>query len=228
MDCRIPGFHVLQNLWEFAQIHVLWVCDVIIISSSVTPFSFCLQSFPASGSFPTSQLFESGGQSIGASASVLPMNIQGLFLLGLTGLIFSLSQGLSRVFSNTTVQKHQFFGTQPSCPTLTSIRDSWKHHSFDYMDLCRQSDVSVFNVLSMFVIAFLPRNKCLLISWLQSPSTVILEPKKIKFVTVSIVMKWWDGMARCSLFVCWVLSPLFHSPLSPSSRGSLLLFAFFH
>ena len=86
------------------------------ISSSVSPFSSCLLSFPASGSFSVSQLFTSGGQSIGASAlaPVLPMNIQGWFPLGLTGLISLQSKGISRVFSNTTVQKHQFFGTQPS------------------------------------------------------------------------------------------------------------------
>ena len=70
-------------------------------------------------------------------------------------------------------------------PTLTSIHDYWKNHSFDQMDLCWQSSVSDFNMLSRFVIAFLPRSKHLLISWLQSPSTVILEPKKIKSVTVS-------------------------------------------
>ena len=80
------------------------------ISSSVVPFSSCLQSFPASGSFPMSQFFSSGGQSIGASASVLPMNIQDWFPLEFTGWISLQSKGLSRVFSNTTVQKHQFFG----------------------------------------------------------------------------------------------------------------------
>ena len=85
------------------------------ISSSVVPFSSWPQSFPASGSFPISQFFMSGGQSIGASASasVLQMNIQDWFLLGLTDLISLQSKGLSRVFSNTTVQKHQFFGAQP-------------------------------------------------------------------------------------------------------------------
>ena len=85
------------------------------ISSSVVPFSSCLQSFPASGSFHMSQFFTCGGQGIGvsASASVLPMNIQDWFPLGLTSLISLQSQGLSRVFSNTTVQKHQFFGVQP-------------------------------------------------------------------------------------------------------------------
>ena len=83
------------------------------ISSSVALLSVCLQSFPASASFPMSWLFTLGGQSIGASvsASVLPMNIQDWFLLGLTGLISLLSKELSRVFSNSTVQKHKFFGT---------------------------------------------------------------------------------------------------------------------
>ena len=84
------------------------------ILSSVVPFSSQLQSFPASGSFPMSQLFTSGGQRIGASASALPMNTQGWFPLGLTGLISLLSKGLLRVFSSTTVWKYQFFGTQPS------------------------------------------------------------------------------------------------------------------
>ena len=86
------------------------------ISSSVIPFSSCLQSFPASGSFPMSQLLVSGGQSIGVSAStsVPPMNIQDWFPLGWTGWISLQSRGLSRVSSNTTVQKHLFFGAQPS------------------------------------------------------------------------------------------------------------------
>ena len=94
-----------------------------IISSSVVPFS-CLQSFPASGFFLMSQLFPSGGQSIGASASasVLPMNIQAWFPLGLTGLIALQSKGLSRVFSNTTVQEHQFSGAQPSLWSKSHIR----------------------------------------------------------------------------------------------------------
>ena len=86
------------------------------ISFSVIPFSSCLQSIPASGSFPMSQFFTSGGQSIGASvsAAVFPMNIQGWFSLGLNGLISLQSKGLSTVFSNTTVQKHHFFHTQLS------------------------------------------------------------------------------------------------------------------
>ena len=104
------------------------------ISSSVNTFSSCLQSFPASGSFLLSQLFASGGQRIGVSASesVLPLNTQDWSPLGWTGWIYLQSKGLSRVFSNTTVQKHQFFGAQLSlCPTLISIPDHWKNHSFD-------------------------------------------------------------------------------------------------
>ena len=87
-----------------------------IISSSIIPFSSCLQSLPESGSFPMSHFFASDGQSIGvsASSSVLPMNIQDCFHLGWTGWIFLQSKGLSRVFSNTTVQKHQFFSIQLS------------------------------------------------------------------------------------------------------------------
>ena len=92
-----------------------WQCHPTI-QSSVVPFSSCLQSFPASGSFPMSQFFASGGQSIAvsASASVLPMNNQDLFPLGWTGWVSLLSKGPSRVFSNTTVQKHQFFRVQLS------------------------------------------------------------------------------------------------------------------
>ena len=92
-----------------------WWCHPAI-SSSVIPFSSCLQSFPASGSFPMSQFFTSGGQSVGVSAltTVLPMNIQVWFPLGLTGLTLLQSKELSRVFSNTTVQKHQLFSTQLS------------------------------------------------------------------------------------------------------------------
>ena len=106
--CPSPTPGVYSNSCPLSQ----W-CHPII-SSSVVPFSSCLQSFPESGSFQMSQFFPSGGQSIGvsASASVLPMNIQNWFPLGLTGLISSQFKGLSRVFSNTTVQKHQFFGAQ--------------------------------------------------------------------------------------------------------------------
>ena len=103
------------------------------ISSFAIFFSFCPQSFPASSSFQMSQLFASGSQSIGvsASASVPPMNTQDWPLLGWTGWMSWQSKGLSRVFSDTTAQKHQFFSTKLYSPTLTSIHDYWKNHSLD-------------------------------------------------------------------------------------------------
>ena len=107
-SCPSPALRVYSNSCPLSQ----W-CHPLI-SSSVGPFASRLQSFPASGSFLVSQFFASGGQSIGVSvsASVLPMNIQDWSPLGWTGWISLRSKGLSRVFSNTTVQKHQFFGAQ--------------------------------------------------------------------------------------------------------------------
>ena len=116
MDCSTPGFpvlHYLHNLLKFMSIKSIMPTNHL---SLCQPFLSYPQSFQTSGSFPMSWHFTSGGQSIGAlaSASVLPMNSQDWFSLGLTGLISSLSKGLSRVFSSATVQKHQFFGTQLS------------------------------------------------------------------------------------------------------------------
>ena len=139
--CPSPTPRVYSNSCPLS-----WWCHPTI-SSSVSPFSSRLQPFPASGSFQMSQLFASGGQSIGVSASpsVLPMNIQDWFPLELTGWIPLLSKGLSRIFSNTTVWKHQFFSTQLSLWS-NSHTHTWllENHSFDKMDLCRQSDVSAF------------------------------------------------------------------------------------
>ena len=146
MDCSMPDLPVHHQLPEFTQTLVHWVGDAIQPSHPVIPFS-CLQSFPASGSFQMSQFFTSGGQITGlsASASVLPMNIQNWFPLGLTGWISLQSKGLSRVFSNTTAQKHQFFVLSFLYgSTLTSIHYYWKNHSFDYTELCWQSNVSAF------------------------------------------------------------------------------------
>ena len=134
--------HLLQHASKCPSLSP-WVCSNSCalsrwchptISSSVINFSSCSQSFPAPGSFPMSQLFPSGGQSIGVSAStsVLPMVIQDWFPLGLTGLISLESKGLSRVFS-TAVQKHQLFGTQPYlCSNSHIYTWLWKNHSFDY------------------------------------------------------------------------------------------------
>ena len=164
------------------------------------PLPSCHKSCPASGSFPVSQFFTTGGQNIGASASasVLPMNIQDWFPLGQTGWISMQSKGLSRVFSNPTFQKYQFFSAQFFYdPTFTSIHDYWKKKNIALTRLTFVDKVmSLLNMLSRSVITFLPRSKCLLISWLQSPSAVILKPKKIKSITVSIVSlsRWWDQL----------------------------------
>ena len=130
------GLPVHRRFPEFTQDSCpsSWWCHPTI-SSSVIPFSSCIQSFPASRSFPMSHFFASGGQSIGvsASASVLPMNIQDWFPLGWAGWISLQFKGLSRVFSNTTVQKASILRCSAFfiVRTLTSIHDYWKNHSFD-------------------------------------------------------------------------------------------------
>ena len=135
------------------------------------------------------------------------------------------STGLSRVFSNTTLQKHQFFSFLYS-PTLTSIHDHWKTIALTRHIFVDKVMSLLFNMLSRLV-----SSKRLLISWLQSPSAVILEPRKIKFATVSTVSRsichevmGLDAM----ILVFWMLSvkPIFHSPLWLSSRGSLVLLHF--
>ena len=143
-----------------------------------------------------SHLFASCGQSIGASAltSVL-MNTQDWFPLGLTGWISMQSKGLSRVF--TTVQKHQFFGAQPSlCEVQLShpYTTTGKTIALTMWTFVHKVMSLLFHMLSRYVIAFLPRSKHLCIPWLQSPSAVTLEHQKIKSVIVSSVSSWWDQM----------------------------------
>ena len=167
--------------WVMLSNHLI-LCHPLLLLSSISA---------TSESFPMSQLFESGGQSIGASssASVLPMSIQDWFPLGLTGWISLQSKGLWRIFSNTTVQKHHFFSTQLSLWSNSHIY-AWlleKKIVLTTRTFVDKVMCLLFNMLSGLVIAFLPRSKRLLISWLQSPSAVILKPKKIKSVTVSIV-----------------------------------------
>ena len=128
-------------------------------SCSATPFFFLLQS--SSGSFPTSRLFASGGQRIGASASVLPMNIQGWFPLGLTGLISLQPKRPLRVFSSTTIQNHQLFGAQSSLWSSSHIR-IWllkKIVALTIGNFVSKVMTLFFNALSGFVIAFLSRSK---------------------------------------------------------------------
>ena len=174
-DCSTPGLPVL--LLEFAQTHIHWVSDAIQPSHSLSsPFSSCPQSFPAPGSFPMSLLLASGGQSTGVSASVHPVNIQDWFPLGLTGLTSLLSKGLSRVFSSTTVRRINSLALRLLYgPTLTSIHDYWKKNiALTIWTFASNGMSLLFSTLSRFVIAFLPKSKHLLISWLQSLSTPIV------------------------------------------------------
>ena len=140
MDCSMPGFPVHHQLLELAQTHAHRVSDAFQTSHPLlSPSLLAFNLPPQSGSFPINQFFASGGQSIGvlASSPVLSMNIQGWFPLGLTSLISLLSKGLSRVFSSTTFESINYSALSFLYgPTLTSICDYWKNHSFDYTDLC--------------------------------------------------------------------------------------------
>ena len=165
LPCPSPSPRVFPSSCLFNQ----WCHSMI--SSSAVPFSSCLQSFPKSGSFPMNRLFTSDGQSIRDSASVLPMNIQGWFFFRIGWFDLLEPMGFSRVFSNTQLKSINssvlsfLYG-----PTLTAIHDYWRNHSFDYVDFFGKVMSLLFNMLSRLVITFLPRNKNLLISWLQSPS----------------------------------------------------------
>ena len=156
-DVRLFATHALQHARlpcpSLSPIVCLNSCPwslwcYLTISSSAVPFSSCPQSFPESGSFQMSWLFASGGQSIGALASILPMNSKGWFPFGLIALISLQSKGLSRVFSSTTVQKHHSSVLSLYGLILTSVHGYWKtnidYMYTDYMDLCWQSDVSAF------------------------------------------------------------------------------------
>ena len=183
--CPSPIPRVHRNSCPFSR----W-CHPII-SSSVIPFSARPQSFPASGSFQMSQLFTSGGQNIGvlASTSVLPMNIKDWFPLGWTGWISLQSKG----FSKSLLQHHSSKASIFQCSACFIVQLSYPYMTTGKtIALTRQNFVGkvmslLLNMLSRLVKTFLPRSMHLLISWLQSPSAVILEPPKIKSVTVSIV-----------------------------------------
>ena len=148
MDCNMPGFPVLHQLPEFTQTHVHWVGDAVQLSHpllSASPLAFNPSQHQSLFQWVSSS--HQGGQSIrpSASASVLPMNIQGWFPLELTGLTSLQSKGLSE--SSPTPQFKSINSWVLSFlygPTLTTIHDYWKKHSFDYMDLCWQSNVSAF------------------------------------------------------------------------------------
>ena len=190
MDCSPPDLPVLlypseftQNSWQLSR----W-CH-LTISSSVIPFSFCPQSFPASGSFPMNQLFASGGQSYWSfSFSICPSNeysglisfrIDWFDLLTVQGTLEGLLWPHS--LKASVLWRSSFFMVQLSHPCMTT----GKTVALTVWTFVGTVISLLFNMLSRFVITFLPRSKRLLISWLQSLSPVILEPKKIKPVTVS-------------------------------------------
>ena len=172
------------------------------ISSSVARFSGCPQSFPASGSFPVCRLFASGGQSVGASASasIVPVNIWGCFPLRLTDLLVVQGTVKSLLQHHSLKASVLWFSTK-----FFTAQLSHSYNTFIVLSKCRQKPgfpaekttaltiwtfvgkvmSLLFNTVPRFVIDFLPRSKCLLISWLQSPSTVILKSKKMKSVTAS-------------------------------------------
>ena len=170
------------------------------ILSSVVPFSSCLQSFPTSGSFPMSRLFASGGRSIGASASssVFPMSIQELISFRVDWFDLAVQGALKSL-----LQHHSLKASILQCSAFFMVQFSHLYVTTGPLTIwifVGKVTSPLFNMLSRFVIAFLPRNKLLLISLLQSPSAVILELRKIKSVTISIfcphlfAMKRWDWM----------------------------------
>ena len=200
MDCSMPGFSVLYYLLEVTQTHVHWVGDAGQSSSPLSlPSSFTLN---LSQYWGLSQWVGSLHQ----VANILYLQfqhqcfwwVQSWFPLEFIGLISLQSKGLSRVFSSATIGKHQFFGAQPSLWSNSPIH-TWLLGKNIALTICTfvSKANSLLSTLPRFVITVLPRSKHLLISWLQSPSTVILEPKKIRSVTVCtssplFAVKWWD------------------------------------
>ena len=201
MDCSTPGLPVHHQLPEIIQTHVHRVSDAIQPSHPpVIPFSPHLESFPASGSFQMSQFFPSGSQSTGvsASASVLPMNTQEWIPLGWTGWIFLQSKDSQE--SSPTLQFKSINSSVLSflySPALNPYMTTGKTIALTRRTFVGKVMSLIFNMLCRLVINFLARSKCLLISWLQSPSAVILEPPQNKVShCFPINLPWSDG-TRC-------------------------------
>ena len=197
MDCSLLGFPVLHCLLEFAQTHVHWVDDAIQPPHHLSPTSPpALNLSQHQVTFPIFSISSSNIYSWLISFRI------DWFDLAVQGTLKSLLQHHS---SKTILQFSTFFKVQLSHPHITTGRIiTLNIQSFFSKVICL-----LFNILSMCIIAFLPRIKCLLIFWLQSLSTMILEPKKIKSITVSIfthlfAVKWWDWMLWSSFFKCWV------------------------
>ena len=223
MDCSTPGFPVRHQHPELAQTHVHRVDDAIQQSHPLLSPSLAFNLSQHQGLFKWVSSSHQVAKVLAFQLQLqVPTNIQDWFPLGWSDWISLESKGLSRVFSNTTVQKHQFFVVD-----IKSYMTSGKTIALTIRTFVCKVMSLLFNMLSRLVITFLPRSKHLLISWLQSPSAVILEPRKIKSDTVSTVspsisheVMGLDAM----ILVFWMLSfsQLFHCPLSLSSRGSLV------
>ena len=222
------SFTVFQSLLRFTSIelvklsnHLILCCPILLLPSVFPSLTVLSSESPLSIRWPKYWSF-----SISLSteySELISFNIDWFDLLAVQGTLKSLLQHRSSKAS--ILRCSAFYG-----PTLTSIHDCWKNHSFTYTGLCWQSNFSAF-LICCLGLSFLPRSKRLLISWLQSPSAVILEPKKIMSVTVYVVstsvcheVMGPDAM----IFVFWMLSfkPTVSFPLSPSSRGSLVLLHF--
>ena len=203
MDCCTPGLPAHHQLLEFTQTPVHWVGDAIQPSHPL-----CIR-------WPNYWSFSFSISPSNEYSGLISFRMDWLDLLAIQRNLKSLLQHHSSKAS--VLRRSAFFMVQLSHPYMTTGKT---------IALTKQTFVSkvmslLFNMLSRFIIAFLPRSKHLLISWLQAPCAVVWEPKKIKSVTVSggspsIAMKWWDRMPWSLFFECWVLSQLFHSPLSLS------------
>ena len=202
-DCSRPGLPIHHQLPLYSDSCPLSQWSHLTISSSVVCFSSCLQSFPASGSFPVSQFLASGGQNIGSfSFSISPSNeYSGLISfrmdwLGLLAVWETLKSLLQHHSSKASILQHSaFFIVQFSHLCMTTVKTV---SSIRWTFVGKVMSL-LFNMLSRLVITFLPRSKCLLISWLQSPSTVILEPPQIMTSLFPLfphpfAVKWWDWM----------------------------------
>ena len=233
MDCSTPDFPVHNHNWSLLKLmsiksvmpsNHLILCRPLLLLRSIFPSirvfsneSVCRIRWPKYWSFSISPSNEYSGR--------ISFRIYWFDILAVQRTLKSLLQHHSS--KSSILWPTAFFMVQRSHPYMTTGKT---------IALTRQTFVGqvmslLFNMLSRFLIAFLPRSNHPLISWLESPSAVILEPKKIKSVTVSIVspllaMKWWDWMPLSLFFECWVLSQFFHSLLPPSSRGSLALLHF--
>ena len=236
MNCSMPGFPVLHYLPEFAQTHTHWVGDTIQPSHLGHPLLLLPSIFPSirvfsSGSalpsrWPKYWSFSFSNNPSSEYSGLISFRMDRFDLLAVQGTLKSLLQHHS--LKALILWYSVYFMVPLSLPYMTT----GKTITLTIWTFVSKVMSLLFNTLSRFVIAFLPRSKHLLILWLQWPSAVILEPKKMKSVTISTFIPpsichevmGPDGMNFVFL-ECWLLSQLFHSPLSPSSRGSLVPFA---